>query len=171
MGSWNYYGGPQTLVRLQGRSLQHLHFGPHLVNDFRRRPPFGRMKLGSISLNSLHFEITTSDMSQAVAEIISTIPPKNIVFIGLDMPYGLIYGESNTRNLRCLAKVLENRGFGKLRGIHVRLEFASRGFRFEPTVQALRDVFPEKFLSVESLPRERRYLVRDVTDDCYQSLG
>lgn len=109
-------------------------------------------------------------MSQAAADFLSIIPPKEIRLIGLDIRYGLLCNVVEMEHLERLAEKLKNRDkFGKLHGIHVRLEFQFGGFPFEPAAQALRGIFQEKLLSVESLPYERRDSVRDVTDDSYRS--
>lgn len=132
-------------------------------------PPLKSMKLSGINLDSLHFEISGNGMSQAVADFLSIIPSKNIRFIGLDIRYRLLCDVVEMEHLERLAEKLKNRDkFVKLHGIHARLEFQFGGFPFEPAAQALRGIFREKLLSVESLPHERRCGVRDVTDDSYQ---
>lgn len=125
------------------------------------------MNLGVTNLDSLHFEISGYGMSRAVADLLSTIPPKKVALIGLDMRHGLIYNAVEREHLERLAEALKTRGFIKLRRIRVRLEFQFGGFPFEPTVWMLRGIFSEKLLSVEILPHERRYSVRSVMDDSY----
>lgn len=128
------------------------------------------MKFSNINLDSLHFEIGDG-MSRVAADVLSTIPPTNIAVIGLDIWHDVIYDNAEREHLKRLVKALQTRGFGQLCKIRVRLEFQFGGIPFEPTVRKFRNIFPEKLLSVENLPYERRYSVRDVIDDCHWSLS
>lgn len=129
-----------------------------------------KLRLGSSELNSLHFEIDGHLVSQTVANALSTIPPQNIVSIGLDIWFGIFFNPIDMEHLERLAKTLQTRGFVKLRRIHVRLASRSSGGIW---VTKLRQVFPAKLLSVESLPEDgilRYHASRSLTDDSYQSL-
>jgi hypothetical protein len=102
---------------------------------------------------------------QAAADIVCKLPSTKITTIGIDVWPGFLHQTEAVYHLQRLGRSVTSQ-FPRLSRILIRLEYAN-----DTLLDTIYDAFSSGLdlgiLEVEVLPSEKRYVVRDFTDDCF----
>jgi hypothetical protein len=127
-------------------------------------------------LESLHYEVSLTGLSDAVVRTLSTLVSSRIRTIGLDTTEGLLHDTKEFEQWEHLGSILASKdGFPRLSRILIRLEpDFYRTYDLQSTWKLVRRAFPwaaarSVVLEVERLRNDRHLAVREISDDCYST--